>query len=248
MNKLLNQVIGLFKSKAIYYWKPFNRRRLIKFYQPFMEKGDLCFDIGAHIGNRTDAWLALETKVLAIEPQPSCVNYLQKRFGSNPNAIILDQAVGAKTGILPLKISNRHPTVTTLANEKWQRRINLIANNTINWDEEIDIQVVTLDLLIEKYGLPVFCKIDVEGYEAEVLAGLSKAIPNISFEFFNFTPEITLACLKHLDQIGNYVYNWSLGESQKMDLNPWVNSQTLIETIQAFPKKEFSGDIYAKQK
>ena len=67
----------------MYYGKPFNRRRLKGFYSGFIGKGDLVFDIGAHLGNRSEAWLALGARVIAAEPQPICVQYLQKRFLSN---------------------------------------------------------------------------------------------------------------------------------------------------------------------
>ena len=152
-NKSYHQAIGLFKSKLMYYWKPFNRRRLSKFYGTFINEGDLCFDLGAHIGNRTDAWLNIGAKIIAVEPQPSCLEYLHQRFGDSPNVVILNKAVGAETGTLPLKISNQHPTVTTLANQSWQKKVNAI-NQRIVWDEEINVVVVTLDQLIEEHGLP----------------------------------------------------------------------------------------------
>ena len=159
---------------------------------------------------------------------------------------ILNIAVGAKKGILPLQISNLHPTVSTLANTDWQQTVSAIAKNKIVWDETIDISVTTLDLLIGEYGLPHFCKIDVEGFEAEVLSGLTQAIPVISFEFFSFTPQITLDCLEHIDRLGDYEFNWSVGESQKMFINKWASADEILESIQGFSKEKFSGDIYAK--
>lgn len=229
----------------MYYWKPFNRRRLTKFYDAFIQKGDLCFDIGAHIGNRTDAWLNLGAKIIALEPQPSCISYLEQRFGHSSKVIVLNKAVGAEAGTLPLKISNQHPTVTTLANHTWQDKVKAI-NQRIVWDEEINVAIVTLDQLIEEYGLPRFCKIDVEGFEAEVLAGLSKQIPIISFEFFSFTPIITEQCLEQLENIGNYQYNWSFGESQHLEMSKWGSKEMLNKSIQGYSKEQFSGDIYAK--
>ena len=69
----LRERLGIFRSVAMYYWKPFNKRRLKRFYAQFIQPGDLCFDLGAHLGNRANAWLALGAKIVAVEPQPSCV-------------------------------------------------------------------------------------------------------------------------------------------------------------------------------
>lgn len=245
MNKTPHQLFGLLKSKAMYYWKPFNRRRLRRFYSQFINPDDLCFDIGAHIGNRLDAWLVLDAQVLAVEPQPTCLDYLHRHFGKHPKVTILNHAVGAQTGTLPLKISNQHPTVTTLAQADWQEKVKAI-NNRIVWDETIDVQISTLDHLIDQYGMPAFCKIDVEGYEAEVLAGLTRPIPTLSFEFFSFTPLITQQCIDRLEVLGAYTYNWSLGESQKLALPNWSTAKALQEHIQQYKTGHFSGDIYAR--
>ncbi len=237
-------MLGLLKSKAMYYWKPFNRRKLVRLYRPFIHKNDLCFDIGAHIGNRMDAWLQLGAKVVALEPQPSCLHYLQRRFGNHPDVTLLPLAAGATPGIHPLKISNQHPTVTTLAGAHWQRKVTNI-NHRIVWDEELEVTTTTLDQLIGQYGQPAFCKIDVEGYEAEVLAGLSQPIPALSFEFFSTTPLLTRQCIDRLEQLGPHRYNWSPGESLQMALPEWSGANTLLNDIANFKPGHFSGDIYA---
>ena len=94
----LKERIGILRSTTIYYWKPFNKRRLMRFYSEFVTKGSLCFDIGAHLGNRTNAWNSLGAKVVAVEPQPQCMAYLQKRFGKKKNITLVQKAVGATTG------------------------------------------------------------------------------------------------------------------------------------------------------
>ena len=117
----------------------------------------------------------------------------------------------------------------------------------MNWNEVIEVEVVTLDDLIEKYGMPVFIKIDVEDYEAEVLKGLSHPIKAISFEFFNWTPERTRECLELIDRLGNYKYNLSVGENQRFENSDWMNTPEILAFIDRYkPEKSYSGDIYAR--
>ena len=241
--------IGFWRSLIMYYWKPFNQRRLQHFYREFIREGDLCFDIGAHLGNRVAAWQKLGATIIALDPQPLCVNYLQKRFGNYPQIQIIAKAVGAQPGKTTMYVSQRTPTVSTLADQTWREQLSERSNRPVKWEEQIEVEMLTLDQLITTYGIPVFCKIDVEDYEAEVLKGLSTPIRGISFEFFNWTPERTKECLQLLNNLGNYEYNWSVGESQRFQTKYWSNSEKMLLQIQQYRSNtSFSGDIYARLK
>ena len=147
---------------------------------------------------------------------------------------------------MKMHVCRLYPTISTLAGKKWRNAINNATNATVTWDEEIEVAVVTLDQLIEKYGMPHFCKIDVEGFEAKVLEGLSQPLPSLSFEFLSDLPEERDSCIRMLDNLENYRYNWSIGESQQMEFKEWVNADALLESIARTGDKVFSGDIYAK--
>ena len=84
-NSVWQQKLGVLRSILIYYWKPFNRRKLRRFYRSFVQPGDLCFDIGAHLGNRTQAFVDLGAQVVSVDPQPACMSFLQQKFGNHPN-------------------------------------------------------------------------------------------------------------------------------------------------------------------
>ena len=57
---------GLLRSVLMYHGIPFRRRRLTQFYAQFIQPGDLCFDIGAHVGSRLRAWTPLGARIVAV--------------------------------------------------------------------------------------------------------------------------------------------------------------------------------------
>ncbi|MFK7774613.1 MAG: FkbM family methyltransferase [Saprospiraceae bacterium] len=242
----LEQQFGMLRSQAMYYWNPFQRQKLIRFYQQFIPEGSLCFDIGAHLGNRLDAWLALDTQIVALDPQPLCYQYLQRHFGKKPNVTILPVAAGKELGKMNLHVSHLYPTVSTLSGNKWRNALNDASEASVTWDETVEVEVTTLDALIEKHGLPYFCKIDVEGFETKVLKGLTQPIPILSFEFLSTRQKSRVTCLKYLNSLGDYQYNWSEGDSYQLELENWVDANVLLESIRRKGNQLFSGDIYAR--
>jgi FkbM family methyltransferase len=243
----LEQQFGILRSQAMYYWNPFQRQKLIRFYQQFIPKGSLCFDIGAHLGNRLDAWLTFDSQIVALDPQPLCYRYLQRHFGKKSNVTILPVAAGRELGKMDLHVSHLYPTVSTLSGNKWRKALNDASEASVTWDETVEVEVTTLDLLIEKYGLPYFCKIDVEGFETKVLKGLTQPIPMLSFEFLSTRQKSRVTCLKHLNSLGDYTYNWSEGDSYQLELEKWVDANVLLENIRRKGNQLFSGDIYARR-
>ena len=134
-----------------------------------LNTGDLFFDVGAHVGDKSQQFLNKKLKVLMIEPLPKCVEQLKLKFKNNKNIKILQKALGKKKGNTNLMINSKVPTLSTMS-DHWKK--GRFSNHT--WDSEILVEVTTLDELIKTYGLPSYIKIDVEGFELDVLMGLTQ--------------------------------------------------------------------------
>ncbi|GAI57662.1 unnamed protein product, partial [marine sediment metagenome] len=195
-----------------------SRRKLLRFYSQFVNEGDLCFDIGANIGNRIGVFLKLGATVVAVEPQNSCMRKLLKKYGNNNKVFLVHKALGSREGKGNLILSNSH-TVSSMSKE-WIDCVRdsdmfFTSTSAFQWHENVTVPVTTLDKLIRKYGSPAVCKIDVEGFEYQVIKGLSQPAEMISFEFTP-TPKLinrSIESIKHLSAIGNVQFNYSFGES-----------------------------------
>ena len=221
-----------------------NRRK--EFFSGFVNSGDLCFDVGANLGNRIEPLLGIGAKIIALEPQDMCNSFLKKKFGSK--ITLIKKGVGATNENKTLHISDSH-TISSFS-EEWINEMKKNRFKNEDWNNEQVMEMVTLDSLIESYGLPQFIKVDVEGYEYEVLKGLTKSVNMISFEYS--IPEQTQNiqnCIHHLQNINpNYIFNFSPGETLQFELNNWLKGMELNKYL-SNPNNivhKDSGDIYAK--
>ena len=230
---------GIVRSLVIYYGQPWKRRRMDALYARFVRPGDLCFDVGAHVGNRVGCFRRLGARVLAVEPQPDCVAVLRRLYGRDPDVAIEAVGVADRAGTGQLSVVTTNPTVSTLSAE-WQAEVGPLFG--VRWDRTLEVPLVTMDALIARHGEPAFAKIDVEGFEEQVLAGLSRPLRALSFEFVPAALPRALACIDRLEGLARYRYAVSLGETHRIDeadqdadgIRAWLHA--------AGPR---SGDVYA---
>lgn len=230
-------------GKLVYLSPRYRKRqkRLLNFYSQFIKKGDLCFDIGAYMGSRIEMFLKLGARVVAVEPQERCTKYLEKRFGKNPNLILIKKGLADREGELTFYICEEANSVSTFS-EKWQRG----RFSDYQWNVNKIVPVTTLDNLIKEFGIPVFCKIDVEGFEHQVLKGLSQPIKYLSFEFTKeFFEEMKLS-LNYLLSFGPTLFNCDFYESMEFIFPKWLSAKELIEKIESIDDNLLGGDIYVK--
>jgi FkbM family methyltransferase len=240
-----DRFVGIARSVAIYHAIPFRQRRLRRLYAEFVKPGDLVFDIGAHAGNRARGFAALGCRVIALEPQPDFAQLLRWLFGRSTRIEIVEAAAGAVAGRASLSISDRTPTVTTTAASWREARSREAEFGGVRWNRRIEVVTTTLDLLIERCGMPAFIKIDVEGGEPEVLAGLTQAVPALSFEYLPGATNEVRACISRLSILGRYLFNWSAGESFRLASSSWLSGDELLACLEAPRDRLRSGDVYA---
>lgn len=247
MGRLANfdTALGVARSLIVYYGQPWRRSALKRFYGDLVSRGDLVFDIGAHVGSRSQTLLSLGARVVAVEPQPAFADFIEKRFAGRLEGFER-LAVGASRGEIRLRISSRHPTVTSISTQFIDTVSATDGFRDVVWDREVTVAMTTLDDLIARYGTPRFCKIDVEGAEAEILKGLSQPISLIAFEYIPAVPAIAQAAVERLMGLGNYRFNRVIGEKHSFIGERWKSADGLLMDLAELSADSPSGDIYAR--
>lgn len=241
---------GIARSMVIYHGIPGRRRRMARLYGDLLGPGDVAFDIGAHVGSRVGAWRQLGAHVVAIEPQPDCLRVLRLLFGRARDVTIVPLAVGSRPGRAQLGVSSSTPTVSSLSQD-WRDAVAADAGFAgVRWDHGVDVAVTTLDELIAEHGVPAFCKIDVEGFEGEVLAGLTQPLPALSFEYLPAAHDATAPVLARVDELGRsaggYRYNYSRVETMRWEFDEWCDAAALAALLERLRPLGRSGDVYAR--
>jgi FkbM family methyltransferase len=223
-----------------------SNKKMLDFYRTFVSPGDLVFDIGANYGNRAKVFSEIGASVIAFEPQPVCFEYLKAFFWMEKNVLVEPVALGERVSSATMKIS-KNSLLSTLSVDYIDRSVKCGRFSIEAWQGSQEVQVSTLDYYIQKYGCPKFAKIDVEGFEFEVLKGLSEAIPFVSLEFATENRNTILNCIDKLSSIREYVFQFSAEESFQLHPDNWSDVDRLKKQLNSFNGLEW-GDIYCLQK
>lgn len=244
MLETLRTARGVMRSLGVYYGHRRRAAAMDRLYGEFVKAGDLVFDVGAHVGDRVACFRRLGAKVVAVEPQPALVFTLKWLYGRDKNVAIEPKAVGNRAGKLSMRINVDNPTVSTASNAFVDAARGAAGWEGQVWEKSIEVPVTTLDALIEAHGVPAFVKIDVEGFEEEALAGLTRPVAALSFEFTTIQREVARACIERCTALGFSRFNGALGESQVLD--EWRGASEIARWLDGLPHTANSGDVYAR--
>jgi FkbM family methyltransferase len=217
----------------------YDDQRRIDFYRRWIQPRDLVFDIGANIGTRTRVFERLGARVIAVEPQPHCYNALRWLYRRNRNVEIVRAAVSDNE--LPKDFFESGIDGISTMNPSWFALGRFKGTVSV---ATYRVRCVTLDNLVTQYGVPNFVKIDVEGYEPQVLSGLSQPAGTLSFEVTAEGLKANEDCVSRLEQLGYRRFCLSVGESMELE-GDWLDGKSIRQRLVAFSKTNEFGDVYA---
>jgi FkbM family methyltransferase len=237
--------LGVARSVRIYYGSRERMRRMTALYRRFLEPGQLVFDIGSHVGDRVAAFHRIGCRVVAVEPQPAAFRFLKAVYGRRERISLVNAAMSDRPGTLPLRLNLANPTISTASSAFIDAAQGAQGWEGQKWEEVVEVPATTMDELIAAHGAPAFAKIDVEGFELEVLKGLSQPLPALSFEFTTIQRDVAEACVARLMALGAYRFNVALGESAEFSFAGSISADELIAHLRTLPHDANSGDVYA---
>lgn len=244
-------LITVFAQTEAIFFNEFHESESVEFLLQFIPIGSLVFDVGANVGKKAELYIKCGAgHVVCFEPQIECIGRLKSLFGRRENLVSIEQCgLGAIEKQETLYICSQASTLSTChQNSLMSGRF---FDHQYTWDRRTTIDIKTLDMMIGKYGVPAYCKIDVEGFEYEVLKGLSQQIPCISFECNIENLSITIKCIDYLCQMGYRKFNFAPGERGWFLFSDWLSGEELKKQIMEESKKDIWrecwgmwGDIY----
>ncbi len=205
----------------------------------FLNKGDLVFDVGAHTGEYTDKYLHMGCSVVCVEPQNYCFDVLKNKYFKNNSVFLENNGCDSSSCVRKFYECESARAISTFSQDWKKGRF-----KQYEWSSEYYVTMTTLDELIKKYGEPQYIKIDVEGFEFEVLKGLRSPVRYLSFEFAHEFLDKTYQCIKYLQRLGYMKFNY-ISEANPNFENPnWMSADDLMIQLRSKDAMHW-GDVLA---
>jgi len=250
-------------------WTDEQTEAMKRLYGQFVGPWSLVFNVGANVGTRTRVFLDQGAAVVAVEPQREMVmalmemarerdykrekradealkpiTYLYSAGGWGHRFVIVEAAAGPIIDTVDLHLCTDNQLATCAPGwaealqDRWPME---------KWQRTIPVQQITLDWLIEQTDIPDFIKIDVEGYEREVIQGLSSRVPCLCFEATIPFVEPAIECVEDLaERLGFSLFNYLVQEKMELVLEEWVDAEGMVEILRGLPESTFYCDVFAR--
>jgi len=192
---------------------------------------------------KTDLFLRLGARVVAIEPDETNQVILLERFVKLPFArrpvVTVGKAVSDKNAIESMWIDGPGSAVNTLS-QKWAATLkgnkarHTYGHYGLDFVQSRPVETTTLEELIAAHGRPLFIKIDVEGYELNAIRGLRHPVPYLSFEVNlpEFRPE-SLHRVALLEGLAvNSIFNYAVDCERGLALDRWLNAHEFLSVLE----------------
>jgi len=231
-------VYDLYWTVADKQWAK-SKKMEVDFYRNLLQgfrRNNLILDVGANHGFKTDVYLRLGARVVAVEPDELCQDILKDKFlryRLYPRPVtIVGKALSDQNATETMWVDGPGSAFNSLS-KKWVETLKQdkarfeCPDSEFNFSQSRTVETTTLDLLIAKYGQPFFVKIDVEGNEVCALRGLKRPVPYLSFEVnlpeFKTEGKQCLKLLEALDAEGKFNYTPDCKDGLR--LVDWVDAQ-----------------------
>lgn len=157
------------------------------------------FDIGANVGLWALANIDKCEKIVAVEASPITFGKLTQEC-KHDHIVLLNFAACNNDGKDITFYHSNADTISTI-NKEWLTHPKSRFCNYTGF-VTMTCKTITLDKLIETYGVPELIKIDVEGGEYECVASLSRKVKCLCFEWSSELNDVSYKCLNHLATLG----------------------------------------------
>ena len=222
-----------FKDELIFYRNLFGEKKM-----------KLIFDVGANVGNKTHIFSKTARQVVSFEPSQKCLHILRSRF-SNKKVMIIDTALSNTGGALDYYQVNTNEAYSSFSKKHID---STVTKRKVAGADEIVMKKIptnTLDSFINTYGVPDYIKIDVEGFEWEVISGLTQTVPLISFEanLPDFLFE-TVSIIEYLSKLSNRSYLYNINVNGPFLFDSFVSKEAIINHLRNIDLTYL--EVYAK--
>lgn len=224
----------------------YRRRHFRRFFAELLRPGDLVFDAGANVGEWTNAFRSIGCRVIAIEPQAACANEIRSRYRDDANVVVVEAALAEAPGARELILSTTGSEHASLSREFVETiigggapSITLVAGTTT-------VDSLTLPQLFDRFGVPRYLKLDIEGMEAAVLASTTVLPEMLSFEFHReWIGDVRSILARFRDE--NYLFNVTIGEWLGFRWKEWQAADETLLALEAMPRDAW-GNVFVRRR